>query len=82
MINFDFDFDKDEFLNKHELAPEWPFRLIKCGPTRCGKTNSLFNFIFKYLYYNKIYVYAKDLTEDKYQYLQGFFEEVNKIMKE
>jgi hypothetical protein len=40
------------------------------------------NLIIRYLYYTKIDVYAKDLTEDNYQYLQDFFEEVNEIMKE
>jgi hypothetical protein len=40
------------------------------------------NLIYNYLYYNKIYIYAKDLTEGKYQMLQDFFEEVNETMKE
>ncbi len=40
------------------------------------------NLIFNYLYYNKIYIYAKDLTENKYQILQDFFEEVNETMKD
>ena len=77
-----FDVDKDEFLNKHVLAPIWPFRLLICGSTGCGKTNLLLNLILKYLYYNKIYIYAKDLTESKYQMLQDFFEEVETNMKE
>jgi hypothetical protein len=80
IINFDF--KEEEFLNKHTLAPRWPFRLLICGNTGCGKTNLLLNLIFKYLYYNKIYVYAKDLTESKYQMLQDFFEEVEYTMKE
>ena len=59
----------------------WPFRLLICGATGCGKTNILFNLILNYLYYNKIYIYAKDLTENKYQMLQDFFEEVNEVMR-
>ena len=77
-----FDVDKDEFLNKHVLAPIWPFRLLICGSTGCGKTNLLLNLILNYLYYNKIYIYAKDLTESKYQMLQDFFEEVEEKMRE
>jgi hypothetical protein len=74
--------EKEEFLNKHVLAPLWPFRLLICGESGCGKTNLLMNLIYNYLYYNKIYIYAKDLTESKYQMLQDFFEEVNETMKD
>ncbi len=79
IINYDN--DKEDFLNKHILAPLWPFRLLICGASGCGKTNLLMNLIYNYLYYNKIYIYAKDLTESKYQMLQDFFEEVNETMK-
>jgi hypothetical protein len=80
IINFNN--EKEEFLNKHVLAPLWPFRLLICGESGCGKTNLLMNLIYNYLYYNKIYIYAKDLTESKYQMLQEFFEEVNETMKD
>jgi Ni2+-binding GTPase involved in maturation of urease and hydrogenase len=80
IINYDN--DKEEFLNKHILAPLWPFRLLICGSSGCGKTNLLMNLIYNYLYYNKIYIYAKDLTESKYQMLQDFFEEVNETMND
>jgi hypothetical protein len=80
IINYDN--DKEDFLNKHVLAPLWPFRLLICGSSGCGKTNLLMNLIYNYLYYNKIYIYAKDLTESKYQMLQDFFEEVNETMKD
>jgi hypothetical protein len=80
IINYDD--DKEEFLNKHVLALLWPFRLLISGASGCGKTNLLMNLIFNYLYYDKIYIYAKDLTESKYQMLQDFFEEVNETMKD
>jgi hypothetical protein len=80
IINYDN--DKEEFLNKHVLAPLWPFRLLICGSSGCGKNNLLMNLIYNYLYYNKIYIYAKDLTESKYQMLQDFFDEVNETMKD
>jgi len=80
IINYDN--DKEDFLNKHILAPLWPFRLLICGSSGCGKTNLLMNLIYNYLYYNKIYIYAKDLTESKYQMLQDFFEEVNETMND
>jgi len=40
------------------------------------------NLIYNYLYYNKIYIYSKDLTESEYEMLQDFFEEVNETMKD
>jgi hypothetical protein len=80
IINYDN--DKEDFLNKHVLAPLWSFRLLICGSSGCGKTNLLMNLIYNYLYYNKIYIYAKDLTESKYQMLQDFFDEVNETMKD
>jgi type IV secretory pathway VirB4 component len=46
IINFDVD---EEYLNKHVLAPQWPFRLLICGQTGSGKTNFLMNLIFHYL---------------------------------
>jgi Flp pilus assembly CpaF family ATPase len=57
-----------------------PLDLI-CGGTGSGKTNLLMNLIFNYLYYNKIYIYAKDMTEVSYLNLQDFFEKDNKTIK-
>jgi len=37
--------NKDRFENKHLLAPQWPFRLLICGNSVCGKTNLLLNMI-------------------------------------
>ncbi len=51
---FNYDNDKDDFLNKHVLAPLWSFRLLIYGSSGCGKTNLLMNLIYNYLYYNKI----------------------------
>ena len=48
-----------------------PYRLI-IGPSRSGKTNALLNLIQKQNKNNpidKIYLYAKDLKEPKYQLL-------------
>jgi hypothetical protein len=80
IINYDN--DKEDFLNKHVLVTLWSFRLLICGSSGCGKTNLLMDLIYNYLYYNKIYIYAKDLAESKYQMLQDFFEEVNETMKD
>lgn len=73
--------DKQDFINKHILAPQWPFRLLIVGPSGCGKTNLLINLVLKYLAYSKIYVYAKDLNEFKYRYLEEYFENIQENIK-
>lgn len=61
-------------ININPLAPQWQFRMIISGASGSGKTNLLLNLITKdFLYFDKIYIYAKDLTEDKYQFLLQFF---------
>ena len=59
--------------NKNENKDNnWPFRMLIIGPSGSGKTNTLL-----YLIENlnettpvdKIYLYAKDLTEPKYKFL-------------
>ena len=41
--------------------PKQPFRMIICGPSNCGKTNLVMNLILKYLKFNKLYLYAKNV---------------------
>ena len=48
---------------------DWPFRMLIIGSSGSGKTNILLNLIDKFHPIDKIYLYAKDTDEDKYQYL-------------
>ena len=48
---------------------DWPFRMLIIGPSGSGKTNTLLHLIDKSHPIDKIYLYAKDTDEDKYQYL-------------
>ena len=49
---------------------EWPCRIFIIGPSGSGKTNTLFNLIQQdNNIIGKIYLYAKDLEEPKYQFL-------------
>ena len=46
-----------------------PYRILIFGGSRSRKTNSLFNLINHQPYIDKIYLYAKDPYETKYQLL-------------
>ena len=48
---------------------DWPFRMLIIGPPGSGKTNTLLHVINDLNPIDKIYLYAKDLYEPKYEYL-------------
>ena len=66
MLNLD-----DIVSNKKENKEhnDWPFRMLIIGPSGPGKTNTLLHFINNFHPIDKIYLYAKDTDEKKYQYL-------------
>ena len=58
--------------NKNTSSTEhnsWPFRMIIIGPSGSGKTNTLLHLINNLHPIDKIYLYAKDINEPKYEYL-------------
>ena len=71
MINF------DDYINenkrKHNLKwpyiPDHPYRILIIGVSGSGKINALLNLINNQPDIDKIYLYAKDLYEAKYQFL-------------
>ncbi len=67
---------------RNVLAPETPSRLLLCGPSGCGKTNLLLNLIYDLLPWSRLYVYAKDLNEEKYCQLREACEKVQQIDEE
>ena len=65
MLNLD-----DIVSNKKENKDHnWPFRMLIIGPSGSGKTNTLLHLINNFHPIDKIYLYAKDTDEKKYQYL-------------
>ena len=65
MLNLD-----DIVSNKKENKDNnWPFRMLIIGPSGSGKTNTLLHLINNFHPIDKIYLYAKDTDEKKYQYL-------------
>ena len=48
---------------------DWPFKMLIIGPSGLGKTNTLLHLINNLHPIDKIYLYTKDIGEDKYKYL-------------
>ena len=71
MINFDdyTDENKKEHNLKWPYIPDHPYRILIIGGSGSGKTNALLNLIDNKPDIDKIYLYAKDSYEAKYQYL-------------
>ena len=58
--------------NNKDDDKKWSHRMLIIGTSGSGKTTALLNLIQKQDNYNltdKIYLYAKDLSEPKYQFL-------------
>ena len=74
----------DEYVNEnktqHNLKwpyiPDHPYRILMIGGSGSGKTNALLNLIKNQPDMDKIYLYAKDPCEAKYQYLINKSEKV------
>ena len=49
--------------------PDHPYRILIIGGSGSGKTNTLLNLINNQPDIDDIYLYVKDLYEDKYQFL-------------
>ena len=71
MINFDeyTNENKKEYNLNWPYIPDHPYRILIIGGSGTEKTNALLNLISNQQDIDKIYLYAKDPYEDKYQYL-------------
>ena len=61
-----------EHNEKCPYIPDHPYRIIIIGGSGSGKTNTLLNLIKEQDYHDvidKIYLYARDLSEPKYKFL-------------
>ena len=71
MINFD-DYTNENIIehnSKWPYTPDHPYRILIVGGSGSGKTNALLNLTNNQPDIDKIYLYAKDRYEAKYQYL-------------
>ena len=71
MINLDniVNNNNQQHNQKWSYLPDHPDRVLIIGGSGSGKTNALLNLINEQKDIDKIYLYAKDLSELKYEYL-------------
>ena len=67
MINLDSITNENN--EKGPYIPDHPYRILIIGGSGSGKTNALLNLINEQDDIDKIYLYAKYLSESKYEYL-------------
>ena len=68
---------KNNFKQLYNYMPSKSFRMLVFGPPGSGKTNVLVHMLLKLLiYYDKIYLYAKNIDQEIYQLLAN---ELNKL---
>ena len=57
-----------KFKQLHPFMPSSTFRMLICGNSGSGKTNWLYHMLMEpLLYYDEIYLYARNLEQDKYK---------------
>ena len=81
--NYDKKETSNNFKQLYDYMPDRCFRMLICGKSGCGKTNTVLHMLIKPLiYYDEIYLYSKNLEQEKYALLSKTLEmivEENKI---
>ena len=66
------------FKQIYSYMPNNTFRMLICGPSGSGKTITLIDMLIKpLLYFDKIYLYAKNLEQEYYQELLKKFHSIS-----
>ena len=81
MLNFDSIVEEERKTKRHgELLPD-SIRAVFCGPSNCGKTNSLLTLIThpNGLRFENVYVYSKSLIQSKYRFLKELLHPIDGV---
>ena len=78
--NYDRNVDKtNSYKQLYQYMPHDTFRMLICGGSGSGKTNLLYHMLTKPLvHFDQIYLYAKNLEQEKYQNMMKIFNEISK----
>ena len=77
--NYDIqDDDNDDFIQLKSFMPNQCFRMLICSPSGTGKTTLVLFMIYRLLYFDKIYLYARNLSQSKYKHLLKTLEPISK----
>ena len=77
--NYDIqDDENNSFVQLHDFMPDRCFRMLICAPSGGGKTNLLLDMIYRLLYFDKIYLYVRNLQQSKYKHLLKSLEPISK----
>ena len=80
MIIPNYDIEDDVVSNFRQLYDFMPDRCVQmliCGPFPSGKTNTLMHMIMELLFFDKIFLHAKNLEQSKYQNLMDVFQPIS-----
>ena len=79
--NYDSDTKNKKFKQLYSVMPHDTFRMFICGNSGCGKTNMLYHMlIVPLLYFDEIYLHAKNLDQEKYQNLMNKMNEMSRTV--
>ena len=77
--NYDSDTKNKKFKQRYSFMPNDTFRMLICGNSGSGKTNLLYHMLIEpLLHYDEIYLYAKNLDQEKYQNLMNKMNEMSR----
>ena len=79
--NYDSDTKNKKFKQRYSFMPNDTFRMLICGNSGSGKTNFLYHMLIEpLLYFDEIYLYAKNLDQEKYQNLINKMNEMSRTV--
>ena len=77
ILNYDVKDEQSDYKQKVPFMPDRCFRMLVCGPSGSGKTNLLLDVIYRLLFFDEIYLYAKNLQQSKYRHPLNLFERIS-----